>query len=160
MYMIYCDSSIEPFNPDGILSWAFVVKKGGKIIHQDVAISGWGKGTTNNQGEYQAVVGALLWLVSLPKKQQLPAVVHSDSQLIINQCCGSWGCHDEKLQQLLELVNRAKTRYKKSIFFKWIPREQNTEADALSRTLYTEEAIAVMKRQRVDALFEDDDIPF
>jgi ribonuclease HI len=158
--MIYCDSSIEPFNPDGILAWAFIAKKKGEVVHQDVHISGWGKGTTNNQGEYQAVLGALLWLVSLPKDNQLPAVIHSDSQLVIYQCAGSWGCHDEKLQKLLALVNRARDKYKKSIFFKWIPREKNTEADALSRTLYTPEAIEVMKKHKMDIIFEDDDLPF
>jgi ribonuclease HI len=160
MYMIYCDSSIEPFNPDGILSWAFIAKRRGEIVHQDVKISGWGKGTTNNQGEYQAVVGAMLWLVSLPSNEQFPAVIHSDSQLIVNQCKGQWGCHDKKLQRLHALVQRARQRYRKSVIFKWIPREENREADALSRTLYTDEALRLMKEHALDFTFGDDDLPF
>lgn len=158
MYMIFGDASIEPFNPDGILAWAFVAKLNGKIVHQNVHISGWGKGTTNNIGEYQAVLGALLWLCSLPEKDRKPAVIHSDSELIVNQCKGSWGCRSENLIPLLDLVKRAKKRYRKTIFFKWIPREQNGEADALSRSLYTEEALAVMKKHQMDILFDGDDI--
>lgn len=160
MYMIYCDSSIEPMNPDGILAWAYIVKESGKIIHQDVHISGWGKGTTNNQGEMQAVLGAMLWLVSLPPDKRPPVVIHSDSQLIVNQCAGTWNCYDEKLQKLLALINRAKEQYRKSIFFKWIKREKNTEADALSRTLYTEEALDLMRKHKLDIAFEKDDLPF
>jgi ribonuclease HI len=160
MYMIYCDSSIEPFNPGGILAWAYIAKLRGTVIHQDVQISGWGEGTTNNQGEFQAVVGAMLWLISLPPKERLPAIVHSDSQLIVNQCTGSWQCRDEKLIPLLDLVKRAKSRYKKSILFKWIPRDRNEEADALSRTLYTKEAIELIKNREMDIIFGDDDVPW
>lgn len=158
MYMIYGDASCEPFHPGGLLSWAFLVKQGGKIIHQDVCISGWGPEATVNRGEYLAVVGAMYWLMSLPKEKQIAAVIHSDSQLIVNQCKGSWGCRDRKLVPLLELVNRAKERYKKSVIFKWIPREKNTEADELSRSLYTPEALELAKARQFDILFEGDDI--
>jgi len=160
MYMIHGDASCEPFHPDGILAWAFIVKLKGKIVHQDVHISGWGKGCTVNIGEYQAVLGALMWLCSLPLSERKPAVIHSDSQLIVNQCKGIYGCKADNLIPLLDLVKRAKKRYRKTIFFKWIPREQNGEADALSRSLYTEEALAVMKKHHMDILFDGDDLPW
>lgn len=160
MYMIHCDASIEPFNPSGILAWAFIAKLKGKIVHQDVHISGWGEGTTNNIGEYQAVLGALYWLISLPDSERKPVVIHSDSQLIVNQCKGSWGCRDEKLVPLLDLVNKAKKKYRKTIWFRWIPREENTEADALSRSLYTDRALEIMKKHHMEIIFGNDDVPW
>lgn len=160
MYLIFCDASIEPINPDGILAWAFLVKAKGKIIHKDVHIFGWGKGMTNNLGEMQAVLAAMRWLTSLDRKDQKPAIIHSDSQLIVNQCSGSWGCHAENLKPLLEMINKAKDRYSKTIFFKWIPRDKNTEADALSRTLYTKKALELFKERQMDIIFEGDDLPW
>jgi ribonuclease HI len=160
MYLIHCDASIEPINPGGILVWAFIAKHKGKVVHQDVHISGWGKGCTNNRGEMEAVLAAMLWLIGLPKKDHHPAIIYSDSQLIINQCSGKWGCHADNLVPMLNLINRAVDRYNKTVFFKWIPREKNTEADALSRTLYTEKALKLFKENEMDIWFEGDDVPW
>jgi ribonuclease HI len=158
MYMINTDASIEPFNPGGLGAWAFIVKKMSKIIHQDVAITGWGNKITNNVMEYNAVVAAFKWLISLPKEDRMPVTILSDSKLIVNQCLEQWNCNDEKLKPKLELILKAKKAYGKTVFFKWIPREKNTEADALSRTLYTKKAIDLLKERELDIFFEGDDL--
>jgi ribonuclease HI len=160
MIVINTDSAIEPFNPNGILTWAFIAKKGGQVIHQDTKIIGWGKGMTNNRGEMAAVVAAMLWLIKLPKEKQMQALIQSDSQLIVNQCKGVYQCHDEILLPMKHLIDKAKIRYSRDIIFRWIPREKNTEADALSRSLYTEKALQLMKSRKLDILFDGDDITF
>lgn len=162
MYLIYCDSSIKPFNPRGILTWAFLVKRPGKgIIHQDTAIIGWGKPEhTNNLGEMTAVLAAMHWLVGLPEEDQHPVVLHSDSELIINQCSGAYRCHEPRLKSLLELIDQARDKYTRGVIFKWIPREDNQEADKLSRSLYTEEMLSIMRANRNNIILEWDDIPF
>ena len=147
-------------NPDGILAWAYIAKLKGEIVHQDVKIHGWGKGMTNNIGEYLAVVGAMLWLSELPKERQMPAIINSDSQLIVNQCSETWNCNDKTLQKYNRMILAAKAKYRCNISFHWIPREKNKEVDALSRSLYTEEAINIMKERRLDILFDGDDISF
>ena len=161
MYLIYCDSSIEPFNPRGILTWAFLVKYKKKIIHQDTAIIGWGKPEhTNNLGEMTAVMAAMHWLIGLSEEDHHPVVLHSDSELIINQCSGTYNCHEPHLRAILDLIEKCKGKYTRGIIWKWIPREKNKEADALSRSLYNEEMLAVMRVNKENILFDWDDIPF
>jgi ribonuclease HI len=161
MYLIYCDSSIAPFNPGGILTWAFIVKAGNKVVHQDTKIIGYGKmNLTNNVGELTAVLAAIHWLLKIPKGKRRTAILMSDSQLAVNQASEKWDCHDEKLQPILELILKGKRSYGKTITFKWIPREKNTEADELSRSLYTEEALAIMKANKTNIILGWDDIEF
>lgn len=160
MYHIYCDASIEPINPGGVCAWAYIVKYKGERIHEDVRIEGWGDKFTNNMGEYMAVVGAMLWLIRLPLEKQKPVILRSDSQLIINQCLGKWGCHDRKLVNYHALIAKAQQQYSKNIKFHWIPREQNQEADALSRSLYTEKMLKIIKDRQLELTFGDDDLPF
>lgn len=158
MYFVKCDCSIEPFNPGGILAWAFVVKRNKKLVHQACATSDRGRDATNNRGEYHAVIAALLWLLRL--EEPLPAIVMSDSELIINQITGKWRCKDQELARLRDVAVRAVKSYKSRITFKWIPREKNTEADALSRTAYDEEELQYFRDNKLDIIFEGDDVPF
>jgi len=161
VYFINTDASIVPWNPGGIVAWAFVVKAGKKVIHKDCGISvKGGEMATNNVGEYHAVVAAMLWLISLPKEKRRPVVIKSDSQLIVNQCSGQWNCNDEKLQPLLEMVMKSRKQYGLGVTFKWIEREKNEEADALSRTAYDPAEIQYWKDHQLEITFGDDDIPF
>lgn len=160
MYMISCDCSIEPYNPGGILAWAFIVKQRRQEIHRECGISGRGEGTTNNQGEYHAVIAALYWLIKRPDKDQYPAIIQSDSQLVVNQCLGKWSVNDEKLIPLHQLVMRATDRYDKSITFRWISREQNKEADAHSRTAYDPQEVQALRDGSIQRTFGDDDVPW
>lgn len=160
IYSIWTDASIEPENPGGILAWAFLVKHNNIVIHQQAKIHGWGPDMTNNKGEYLAVVAAVHWLLELPKEKQLMTVINSDSQLIVNQCMGTWKCNDKDLMVYNRLITEGKKRYSKDIHMKWVSRERNKEADALSRSLYTEKALALFKKRRMDILFEGDDIPW
>lgn len=159
MYFVRCDCSIEPFNPGGILAWAFVVRRFKELVHQDCGTSDRGKGATNNRGEYQAVIAALLWLVQ-QEDQSVPAIIMSDAQLIINQLNGIYRCNDPELIRLRDIALKAVKRYKGKITFKWISRDKNQEADALSRTAYDEEELQFFRENKLDILFEGDDIPF
>lgn len=148
-------------NPGGILTWAFIVKTGSKTIHQDTKIIGYGrKDLTNNVGEMTAVLAAMHWLMGLPRSKRRPVLLMSDSQLVINQASEKWNCYDEKLLPILELILKGKKVYGKTITFKWIPREKNTEADELSRSLYTDEALEIMKANRTNIILGWDNIKF
>lgn len=145
-----------------MLTWAFLVKRPGKgIIHQDTQIIGWGKPYhTNNLGEMTAVLAALHWLIKVPEEDQHPVILHSDSELIVKQCKGYSGCSSPNLRPILDLINKARDQYTRGITFKWISREKNKEADALSRSLYTEEMLAIMRANKTNIVLEWDDIPF
>jgi ribonuclease HI len=87
-------------------------------------------------------------------------VLHSDSELIVNQCSGIYGCREPRLRAILDLVEKAKEKYTRGIIFKWIPREKNKEADALSRSLYTEEMLAIMRANKENIIHNWDDVPW
>ena len=161
MYLINTDASIEPFNPGGIIAWGFIVKSNKKLVHKEAGVSvKGGELATNNVGEYHAVVSALLWLLQLSEADQQPVIIKSDSQLIVNQCLGTWQCKDEKLKPLHEMVKKACSRYPFNITFHWIPRENNAEADALSRTAYDQDELQYWRDNQLDILFNGEDLPF
>jgi ribonuclease HI len=162
MLMVYTDAAIQPFNPLGLATWAFIVKSKDQIIHQDTEIIGWGKGQTNNRAEMTAVLAAMLWLTKLPQARREPVIINSDAELIVRQCSGTCACNDETLSKLLDLIKQAKAKYGKSIMFRWIPRDKNKEADELSRSLYKgqEGALKFLKEHKNDLVFEGDDIPW
>jgi len=166
VYIINTDSSIEPHNPGGILSWAFIVKSVGKEkgeIHRAAGIANHGHpDNTNNQGEYYAVIAALLWMLKMPEDQRRSVIVQSDSQLIVNQCSGVWSVNDEKLMELNRLVKQAVRKFGKSVTFKWIPREKNTGVDSLSRSVYEDPAIQAeleeLRKAKACEIHGDDDL--
>lgn len=75
LYEIYTDGGCFP-NP-GRGSWAFVVVKNGLMIEEK---TGTDENTTNNRMEYLAVINAL----KMAKLMGVPAVVRSDSELLVN----------------------------------------------------------------------------
>ena len=89
---------------------------------------------SSNVAEYAALCAALEFL--LTKKQEDSVIeVRSDSTLVVNQMSGKWkfrkGLYHEKYLEAVRLCARfAKLR------FRWIPREENEEADLLSREAY------------------------
>jgi ribonuclease HI len=131
---IFTDGLAEPTNP-GIGTFGFAVYRDGKRL--DTGRGFAGNPVTNNFAEYEGLVAALKRVRKLMKNDHEEIVVYSDSTLLVNQMRGDWkfkrGGYVEKLLEAKELAERfSKLR------FKWIPREQNSEADELSRIAYAE----------------------
>ena len=134
MLDIFCDGLCEPVNPGGTATWGFVVKRDGVIIKKDCGILGSGAGMTNNVAEYSAAVNAIQWL----KEHHLMAeevTLRSDSQLLIYQLQGRYAVRSERLRPLYHQLIKDLKAFRR-VSFRWIPREQNEEADALSRQAY------------------------
>ena len=88
---------------------------------------------TSNFAEYTALVEALKRLKTMGIEGDV--LVKSDSQLLVGQMSEGWkvkgGVYLEKLREARELVKEFG-----SIQFKWIQREENQEADLLTRIAY------------------------
>ena len=102
-----------------------------------VVIDGAGYGeyigeTTNNVAEYKAVISALKTATKNLKTEarQTELVIHIDSQLIARQITGKYKI---KLPHLKELCDEARALMENfaAVRFVEIPREENTQADAL-----------------------------
>jgi len=132
MIRVWVDGLCEPVNPGGVACWGLVIRGKQKVM--GCGVVGSGPGVSNNVAEYAALVKALETLVAMRWTDD-EIVVYSDSQLLVNQMSGRWqargGMYYAKYLEAKELVKQFS-----QIRFEWIPREQNEEADALSRKAY------------------------
>ena len=139
MIEVWVDGLCMPINPGGTACFAYVIKKNGETIDKDYGIIGTGRGMTNNVGEYTALVRALEKIRSL-KLHKEETIVRSDSRLI------AYGMGKDpttgrgwriKAPLILPLYAKAKRLTEDmNIKFQWIPREENEEADQLTRLAY------------------------
>jgi ribonuclease HI len=131
---IHCDGLCEPRNPGGYACYGWLARdEGGNSLAQDYGCIGHGANMTNNVAEYTAIIEALSWAYKQGHKTLL---IRTDSQLTVKQITGVWSCRSPLLLPLLERVRKAKAYFNAT--FEWVPREQNEEADALTRQAYAE----------------------
>ena len=134
MIALYFDGLCEPRNPGGWACWSWIAYADGQRVDEDSGCLGHGPGMTNNVAEYQAAIEALTWAHQHADGASIELC--GDSLLVINQVRGQWKCNAEHLQPLrdrmVELVNETGAQ------LRWIPREENTEADALCWRAYRE----------------------
>lgn len=138
MVTIFFDGLCEP-NPGGTATYAFVIRR-----DTDPANPICGCGVmkspypTNNEAEYVALGKALRFL----SESQLPIdglQILGDSRLVIEQLKGVWKCEAKNLQPLLKGcrdILRMLGVPSDKVRAQWIPREQNVEADTLSRAAF------------------------
>ena len=111
-------------NP-GIAGAAAVIKQPGA---QTISVSQFFPHATNNEAEY---TGAILGLEKALEIGAGQVVLKGDSQLVINQLKGTWRV---KTAHLRPLWTKAKSLLNQfdSVQLEWIPRAQNSEADAVA----------------------------
>lgn len=143
--MIFCDGLCEPANPNGWACWAWLARSpSGKRLREAYGCLGHGEGMTNNVAEYAAINDALRYTLgrtAMLAERDMGVTFYSDSQLVINQIAGKWACNAPGLRELREnAVRHAEALIIAGVrvSFEWIPREQNMDADALTRKAYQE----------------------
>ena len=124
------DGLAEPRNP-GTGTYGYVIYEGKRKLAEGGGLAGYD--VTNNYAEYTALVEVLRKLKEL--KTEGDVVIRSDSQLLVGQMSKGWaakgGGYLGKLKEARDLLKEFG-----SVTFEWIPREQNEEADLLSRIAY------------------------
>jgi len=129
---VYFDGSCEPVNPNGHAHAGAVVYHYG--FRKDLSkCVGTGKGMTNNVAEYSALLMALEYLIE-KRLYDKKIEVYGDSIMVINQMSGVWKIREkEKPYKKYALQCKGLLKFFTHISFSWIPREQNDEADSLSK---------------------------
>jgi ribonuclease HI len=126
----YIDGLVQPRNP-GVGIYAFVIYDGRKRLAEGSGLAG--RDVTSNFAEYTALAEALKKLRALGAEGDV--LIRSDSKLLVGQMSEGWkvkgGLYVEKLKEVRDLM-----REFGSIRFEWVPREQNQEADLLTRVEY------------------------
>jgi ribonuclease HI len=133
MIVLYVDGLCEPINPGGIMACGVVAYRGKQRILE--ASTAWASTpSSNNIAEYTACIHGLRLLSDMGLTSE-GVVVCSDSQLMVRQINGEYAVHSENTVGLYYQVQQLAGLFHK-IRFVWVPREQNAEADALSRRAY------------------------
>lgn len=128
---VYVDGLAEPENP-GTGTYGFLVYDGKEKVAEGSGLAGYE--VTSNFAEYTALAEAFKRLRTLRIEGDI--LVRSDSKLLVGQMSEGWkvkgGMYVEKLKEARDLMKEFG-----SVRFEWIPREQNQEADLLTRIAYS-----------------------
>jgi len=138
--LAHCDGSItgghwgKKGNTDLPHAWSgwWASDESGEILGWKSLDIGEGEEMSGNIAEYMAVRSALSWIAN--RFPMAEVEVYSDSQLIVHQLDGSYRCLDPLLVELRDAVLTVATAFPK-VTYHWIRREQNKEADVLSKAL-------------------------
>jgi len=101
----------------------------GTLINE---FSGFLGSATNNVAEYEGLLAAAQWLQDEGIEEKL--VAKGDSQLVIKQMTGVRKINSATSKKYVPQIK--KLLEGKDVTFSWVPREENEEADHLSRMAY------------------------
>jgi ribonuclease HI len=132
MINVYFDGLCFPKNPGGVAAYGYLVLRDGMIIHKGFRAVGEGKGMTNNVAEYEGLKAAAMWIVDNEIDEKIQFL--GDSQLVIKQIKGDWQVNSATSKKYVPEIRQLLRG--KDVTFHWIPREENEEADKLSRVAY------------------------
>ncbi len=85
--------------------------------------------TTNNVAEYQGVIEGLKSIRENIKEEVQKIEFFLDSQLVVMQLNGLWKIKDQNLKRLVTEIKELENDL--NIFYNYIPREKNKDADLL-----------------------------
>jgi len=87
--------------------------------------------TTNNVAEYQAVIGALDWVLKNEPGKFDGARFYLDSSLVVNQLNGLFKVKENHLRELIIKIKLLEQEIGGNVSYHFIPRSENRVADAL-----------------------------
>ena len=138
-WVVHFDGLYEPRYTDrGIATYGFQVRHDGEVL-------GEGKGLVTGPGgplasanvaEFGALIQALAW-VREHKRDACPLVVRGDNKLAIESTAGRWNLTSPKLLPLRDAA-RGLCEELGVVTLEKVSREENAEADRLSKEAYRE----------------------
>lgn len=132
---IHFDGACEPPRRGGVATFGFTVEGGG-FTHEECGLATRPRSehATNNVAEYVAAIRALEWLAE--QGFHGAVVLSGDSELVIRQVTGVYAVKKAHLKAYHDRLFQLAERFQ-HVEFRWVPREQNTRADALSKQART-----------------------
>jgi ribonuclease HI len=132
----YFDGCCEPVNPGGTASYGAVVFVSEKRVWECselfVPIPGKEKQTSNNVAEYSGFLSILEYLLA-NDLDGMPAKIHGDSKLVIEQMQGNWRMRKGFYLHVAKKAKATLSRFRREPELIWIPRDLNDIADELSK---------------------------
>lgn len=147
MKQILCffDGCTEPTNPGGAMGMGAIIKVDDetKMLHSDFVAAR--PENTNNIAEYLALEKCIDFLL----QEELDAddiTIHGDSQLAIYQMNGTYGMNSGAYIPYAQRCLTKLASFRRPPKFVWLPRDENIEADNLSKKYLIENNIPIAKR--------------
>ncbi len=134
MIVVHIDGLCEPVNPGGTATFGYLIRQDDAVLARKSGVVGKGPAMSNNVAEYAALCEALEFLLK-KNLEDLPIEVRSDSRLVVYQMSEKWKFHGGLYAEKHNEAERLAAEFNR-LSFKWIPREENEEADGLSREAY------------------------
>ena len=134
MIVVHIDGLCEPVNPGGTANFGYLIRQDDAVLARKSGVVGKGPAMSNNVAEYAALCEALEFLLK-KNLEDLPIEVRSDSRLVVYQMSEKWKFHGGLYAEKHNEAERLAAEFNR-LSFKWIPREENEEADGLSREAY------------------------
>jgi len=145
------DGACEPVNPHGHASYGALVRSGMRTLFSESGYVGFGEGMSNNVAEYAGIIAVMKFLAGANVRQ---AIIFGDSKLVVKQMNGRWrakrGAYLPFYKEAIKL--RAQLP---EVAIRWIPRERNGEADALSRQAIREVPRSDSKERELKKLIQE-----
>ncbi|MDM7933961.1 MAG: ribonuclease HI [Methanothrix sp.] len=132
MITVYFDGLCYPRNPGGAAAYGYLIYRDGRLIQKGCRVVGEGEGMTNNVAEYEGLMAAARSLRDIQRGEKI--VIKGDSRLVIKQMRGEWQVRSETSRRYVPRIRGLLQGL--DVSFVWVPREENEEADRLSRMAY------------------------
>lgn len=128
---VHFDGACEVVGGRAVAAYGYTIEGVG-LYHEDfgLAVPPGHDRATNNVAEYAGAICALEWLVRRGYRGEVEVV--GDSQLVVRQMTGEYRVRAEHLGPYHERLRQLGQAFR-SITFRWVPREENARADALSK---------------------------
>jgi ribonuclease HI len=136
--VVHFDGACDPARGGGVATFGYTIDGGGWDLEESgLAVRPYSEHATNNVAEYVGAIQALERLHGLGWKGALE--VRGDSQLVIQQMRGEYAVRAPHLKEYHARLDQLARTFAE-VRWVWIPREQNTRADALSKVALAEHA--------------------
>jgi ribonuclease HI len=155
---VHFDGACEPPRGGGVATFGFIVDGAG-LYHEEsgLAVRPHVAHATNNVAEYVAAIRALEWLREVRYRGSV--VMYGDSQLVVRQMQGEYAVRAEHLKAYHDRLAQL-TKEFGHVEFRWIPREENQPADALSKRAIDEAALDARRHRPLtpEPAVEEDEV--
>ena len=132
MITVYFDGLCYPKNPGGVAAYGYLICRDKEPIWKGFGAVGEGRGMTNNVAEYEGLLAAARWLNDEEIDEKIQ--IRGDSELVIKQMKGQYRVSSATSRKYVPEIKSLLQG--KDVSFSWVPREENQEADQLSRKGY------------------------
>lgn len=137
-WYLYFDGACSPRNPGGDATYGWVIyTSAGDVVSWGNGYLGSGEGATCNVAEYAALEEGLLWLEE--NAHHVSLKIYGDSMLVVKQISRKWRIKKKHLRDRADRIWACLLRIGKHWEIHWIPREINTEADAICGEVFIPE---------------------